>query len=229
MNMNKSVWILLLLAGVLSLGSCLKDEEQTPFAGAALTLNAVPGSEGLLVALDNNQLNRPAYGEFFRFGEIMPYRNVFAGKRLVRIFALDDAMGQNPYYTGEVNFDPEKFYTMVVAGADADSLEVFVIPDEFEEPEQNEALIRFIHLSPDAPQLDLGIEGETALVASAKGFKQYTSFAPVNSGEPISFYIKESGSDVVSYEFSLNPAAGRLYTIWAKGMAADLEHGVIQH
>lgn len=221
--------ILLLLLGVLTLGSCLKDGETVEIAGAALSVNAVPGSQGYLLALDNNQLNQPAYGEYFRFGDIMPYRRVFAGKRMIRVFPIQEMHGE-PLLTDEVTFEVEKYYTLVVAGPDEDHLDVFVLEDNFETPEDGKAMVRFIHLSPNAPSLDFGIEEEEdSLLASAKAFKEFTTFVEVDAGSSLSFFLSEAGENDTIYEFSMTPAEGRFYTIWAKGLLEDIEHGVIQH
>lgn len=220
-------WMILTVA-VFSLTSCLKDETTAPgeeTIAAAQFLNALPGSDGLIVALDNNQLNNMNYLEFFRSGELLGYRRIFAGTRMFRVFLPEDVASNIELKREELSFSPGNFYSVFLTGESEEDFEVIQVEDVVEEPEEGRARLRFIHLDADVPAVDFGVMGEDTPLAPGITYKSYTDFMDIPAGDDIDFYITgEVSGD--TYEFTFKPVENRIYTVWMKD---TISHGVIMH
>lgn len=224
----------------LSLSSCLKDGDQEPeIVAAAMAVNTVPGSDGLVLALDNNQLNNLAAGEWFPYESILAYRRVYPGERLLRVFHPEDVSSNEEITRTTVEFDPSQYYSLFVVGTSDTDMEVVVVADSLKTPEAGTAKIRFVNMSPDAPALALGIEGRDALLSNGTAFKSHSAYTDLEAGEEYRFYIRRAGTDSGEnlHEFVFTPRNQYIYTICAKGLfeSDDPEaddafgHGVITH
>lgn len=215
---------------LITLNACLKDEGGLSQVSAVAALNAVPGSEGLDIGLDNNQLN----SRVFAYGDTIPYLNAWPGRRLVRVFDVNHGPTTAPKAQGTVNFIPGKFYSLYVVGYD--SVELMLAEDDLSSPGQGKAKIRFINLSPDAPNLDFGAANIDTLLASNRTFKSVTKFSVVDVGEPYQFSILEHNTDRLLHTFDFTPGSNMIYTVWAKGLFEHTDdevigfgHGIIVH
>ena len=214
----------------ITLSACLKGEEGLNQVSAVAALNAVPGSEGLDIGLDNNQLNH----RVFAYGDTIPYLNAWPGRRLVRVFEVDRGPTTAPEAQGTVDFIPGKFYSLYVVGYE--DIELMTTEDDLSSPGEGRAKIRFINLSPDAPSLDFGATSIDTLLASDRKFKSVTRFSTFDAGEAYTFHIMEHNSDQVLHAFDFTPESNMIYTVWAKGLFAptdnellDFGHGIITH
>jgi hypothetical protein len=228
--------ILLGICSVLFLSSCLKDNSVEQEVASATALNAVPGIHGLIIGLDQNQLNFPSRGETFAYKDILPYKAVYAKNRLVRVFDPIESLSTTPIAEANVTFAKDQFYTLYLVGKE-DSLEIIYTQDDLKRPEAGKAKIRFIHLSPDAPALDLVIQQSTdSLLANNKAFKSFTSFQQIEGGKEYTFRLKVHDTEEVLKTFTFKPQPHRIYTIWARGLVAEgtsanksFEEGIITH
>lgn len=238
-KMKRGSWLLAIMAvSMVMLNSCLKDGDNGVYQISAVrALNAVPGSDQLDVFLDQNQLNfdnTTWQDEKFAYTDTLPYKNAWPNNRLVRVFDPDDYPTADPLIQKTVNFVPGKFYSLYVVGYD--EIELLATEDDLSAPDDGKAKIRFIHLSPDAPSLDFGVEGVDTLIASDKTFKEVEGFATVNVGETYTFNVIEHSSGDVLHAFEFAPESDMIYTIWIKGLlgntgdeALDFGHGIITH
>jgi hypothetical protein len=152
----------------------------------------------------------------------LPYKAVYAKNRLVRVFDPIESLSTTPIAEANVTFAKDQFYTLYLVGKE-DSLEIIYTQDDLKRPEAGKAKIRFIHLSPDAPALDLVIQQSTdSLLANNKAFK--------------SFRLKVHDTEEVLKTFTFKPQPHRIYTIWARGLVAEgtsanksFEEGIITH
>ena len=229
---GRIVFVLVAIAvGLVTLNACLKDEEGLNQVSAVAALNAVPGSEGLDIGLDNNQLNQ----RVFAYGDTIPYLNAWPGRRLVRVFEVDRGPTTAPEAQGTVDFTPGKFYSLYVVVYE--DIELMTTEDDLSSPGEGRAKIRFINLSPDAPSLDFGAASIDTLLASGRAFKSVTKFSMVDAGETYTFHIMEHNNDQkVLHTFDFTPESNMIYTVWAKGLfeptdneLLDFGHGIITH
>lgn len=222
---------------VVTFSACLKDNDNGPEQiSAVAALNAVPGSQGLDIGLDNNQLNDRYWGEDFVYTDMLPYKNAFPGSRLVRVFNPQRTPDTPPLAYETVDFAPGSFYTLYVVGYEEDEIQLMVTEDDLSAPGEGSAKLRFIHLSPDAPALDIIETGDDAEGAGNIKFMDVVDFATVDAGEAYTFEILEHGGNDVIHSFDFTPESDRIYTIWVKGLVESEDdeslafgHEVITH
>ena len=227
--------LLLSLCSVILLSSCLKDNPVEQEVASATALNAVPGSHGLIIGLDQNQLNFPARGENYAYKDLLPYKGVYANRRHVRVFDPLQSLSTTPLAEAYVEFEKGKYYTLYLVGRDEP--EIIFTQDDLTRPQDGKAKLRFIHVSPDAPSLDLVIERPAdSVFAANKAFKDHTPFSEIDGGVEYTVRLKNSATGEVLKTFKFKPQPLRIYTIWARGLVADgtspgkaFEEGIITH
>jgi hypothetical protein len=109
-----------------------------------------------------------------------------------------------------------KEYYSVFACDEVANLSALVLNDDFGEPALEEAMVRFVHLSPDAPAVDITLTDGTVVFPNIE-FKGATGFEPLEFGE-YDLQVRLAGTEDVVLEVNdvkLLPHAA--YTIWAKG------------
>lgn len=221
-----------------TLGGCLKDDNQVYQVTAVRALNAVPGSTQLDVFMDQNKLNfdNAAWqDEAFAYTDTLPYKNAWPNNRTVSIVDPADYPNAKPLVQKTVNFISGKFYSLYVVGYD--ELEVFATEDDLSVPAEGKAKVRFIHLSPETPALDVEVQAGTddPLLISDKAFKEGSSFAAVDGGVTYTVSFIAHESEDVLHTFGFTPEDGMIYTVWAKGLLDHTDptlgfgHGVIVH
>jgi hypothetical protein len=91
-----------------------------------------------------------------------------------------------------------------------------VLTDDLTAPASGMAHVRFVHLSPNAPAVDVAVTSGPVLFAN-KSFKQYSSFTPVAAGT-YNLEVRPAGSSTVVLPLpGITLQAGRIYTVFAKG------------
>lgn len=223
------MYLLAVMMGLtMSLTSCLKDgqDEYEDLVAAVEALNAIPNSNGIILALDNNQLNNLQMGEYFLAGQLLNYRRVYPGNRLLRAFHPESVDDNNAVFRKEVFFEPGKYYSLFVVESPQNGIEVIQVTDEVTVPSEGKAVVRFINLNPAAAALDLGIVGQSNLLASGIGFKSHTVFMSIDADKEYEFVIKNSGAASNGYTFKWTPKSKDIYTLWTNG---GQTHGVIIH
>lgn len=225
--------------GLVTLNGCLKDDDNGLYQVSAVrALNAVPGSDQLDIALNESWLNYVPETdgvEDFAYRDTLAYKRAWPGMRIVRVFESGNASNEGLLAQESVQFVPGQFYSLYVVGLEED-IELIQTVDDLSEPAAGKAKVRFINLSPDAPALDFGIEGENTFIANDIAFKEAEGFAAVEGGEIRTFNIIEHGSGDVVHSFEFKPESGRIYTVWVRGLfenegnaELDLGHDIIVH
>lgn len=113
-------------------------------------------------------------------------------------------------------FDANKNYSIFAINVLA-SIEPLRIEDDLTAPAAGKAHLRFIHLSPDAPAVDIVVKGGPELFKNQK-FKDFTAFTPVDAGK-YTVEVKLTGSGTVALTLTdINLEEGKIYTVFAKGL-----------
>ncbi len=97
------------------------------------------------------------------------------------------------------------------------NISAVVTEDDLTEPSAGKTHVRFIHLSPDAPAVDITLTDGT-VIFSSKAFKEFTAFTPLDSGT-YDLQARVAGTDTVALNLpgvTLN--AGSIYTVAAVGL-----------
>lgn len=108
-----------------------------------------------------------------------------------------------------------------------------LLVDNLSTPGAGKANFRFVHVSPNAPSVDLVVQGGITLFMN-ETFKSKTDFIPLDAGT-YSFDVKVSGRPtVLASATSISLAAGKIYTLYLRGFAGSsgntaLDTGLLVH
>ncbi|HMS33507.1 MAG TPA: DUF4397 domain-containing protein [Ignavibacteria bacterium] len=113
-----------------------------------------------------------------------------------------------------------KSYT-VFAYDSVSKIKPLVLTDDLTSPGSTNAKVRFIHLSPNAPTVDVGVTGK-AIWFPFYSFGQYSSFRAVTGGTYTDLNVFLAGTPTLVYSVpNVTFTAGKIYTIVADGFAGS--------
>lgn len=150
------------------------------------------------------------------FGAISDYLTVPAGTYNIKVYATGDNM--TAVIAADVTVDAGMSYTIAAINPLA-SIEPAIFIDN---PSLNEteAFVRVVHLSPDAPAVDVAPDGADAIIAGLE-FPDATDYLalPPNTYD---LEVRLAGTDTVALQLDpLELGAGRAYSVFALGSAAE--------
>lgn len=199
---------------VVVLASCMDDDNDNitqPIPVAYVSLyHTSPNAPELDVVVDNNRINSQPFG----YTDYTNYLNFRTGDRNFRFnsFNASSALVDTTF-----NFIDGNFYSLFVIN-DLSKIEAIVVADSSEAPATGKAKVRFIHLSPDAPAVNIGLDDESATpLFDSKNFKQVTDFVELDA-KRYSFNLTNAGTqqELLSAE-DIQLREGRFYTIIIRG------------
>ncbi|MCG1021071.1 DUF4397 domain-containing protein [Sutcliffiella horikoshii] len=128
----------------------LKAEKRTTESYAKIRfIHASPEAPSLDVYIDNEVVSRD-----LRYKNSSVYVDT---KQLdIQISAYSSGSTESPLITGVIQVKPDISYTLAIAGS-VDNLQLIMIEDDPSVP-QSEAKMRFWHLSPSAPAVDIAVK-----------------------------------------------------------------------
>jgi len=221
-NINtKKISVLVVTTGMfcLVLSSCTKIEvnpTQTPITALSVT-QASSDVSVVDVVVDNTKINSLG----LLYGQSTGYIGLSPGKGTITF--INDVTTA-PIITDSVDFIQNTMYSAFLVNATT-SPSVFLTKDTLNKPASGFAGIRFIDLSPDAPAVDLVVQGGATLVSN-RSFEGFSSFVPLAAGNSYTFEIHQTGTTKVLATLSKTGiTAGYLYTIWFHGLAAGTTAG----
>lgn len=151
------------------------------------------------------------------FGEVSDFVAVPPGRYTLEIFPAGQT--SNPVYQTNA-FIPEDAILTIAAVGMLDDLVLAPIPEPVDVENTGRACIRFIHLSPDAPDVDILLEDGTEVFTEVE-YKEGTDYACVPAGT-YTFLVTPSGSDTpVLTVPDVEAEVNRFYTIYAVGLVED--------
>ncbi|RBI64414.1 DUF4397 domain-containing protein [halophilic archaeon] len=158
--------------------------------------------------------------ENIAFGNVTDYLAVSAGEHNVTIRAAGDP--STVVFSGELTFDAGSRRTIVAAGEVTDEgttdFEPVILEDDFTVPEEN-ASVRLVHVSPDAPPVDITVQETNATLFDNVSFRtatEYTEVAPGNYTVQVRPATANDSGEVVR-TFDLSVEGGTVYTAFAAG------------
>lgn len=195
-------------ATLLLLTSCSKTTDQS----SVMVIHASPDAPNVDVLIDNAKvLTSVAYGT------ASTYNTVEAGKRNFKV----NATGQT---TSVINSDQtlekDKSYSIFACGK-LNAITAVVAADDLTAPATGKAHVRFAHLSPDAPAVDVYVKGTTTKLFSNATFKSVSNFLPV-AANTYELELKLTGGSnaTVFTTPTIKLETGKIYTVYAKGLVA---------
>jgi len=188
---------------------CFKIEE-----GSSLVrvFHASPQAPEVDVYVDGNL----AFSDL-EFKEFTKYVYLDEGNHKVEVYLAGTK--ESPVISQTVDVPDGEMITVAATG-NLDDLSLLAIPDYVsKEVSDSYSTFRVIHLSPDAPAVDI-LEGEETLFEDIE-FREGTEYVDVKPGKyNVKIALSSDGKVVLPLEIRLNP--NRIYTIYAVGNAANL-------
>lgn len=208
--MKHLISILALFAASFTFVAC--DEEEnvvapTPTNSFVKVIHASPDAPGVDLLVDNT-----IAGTNLTFPNNTGYLTVNSGTRNIKVNVTGTS---TTVIDANLNFIMDKNYSVFAVNAVA-NLEAIVIEDDLTAPAQSKAHVRFIHLSPDAPAVDITLRDGTVVFGN-KSFKEFTAFTPLDAGT-YNLEVRVAGTTTVALDLpGINLEAGKIYTVFAKG------------
>lgn len=143
-----------------------------------------------------------------------PYLNIPSGNTNVRVFIAGRKM--NPLVNTNIFIPAKSIFTIAAAGKPS-QITFLALPEPIRTVPRGKALIRFAHLSPDAPNVDIIFPNGNKLFTNV-AYKGFTDYMPVDGGI-YTFDVRAAGtSKTVLTVPNINIKSGNIYTIYAIGL-----------
>ncbi|NDK56119.1 DUF4397 domain-containing protein [Pontibacter fetidus] len=225
----KKNWMKLMLLAILPaamLVSCDEDgDDDLPPSSMGeakvMVVHASPDAPGVDLLVDDKKVNTSALNYPSNTG----YLAVEAGERNIKVNA---AGTQTSVINGMLTFTKDMNYSIFATGSLADDdIEPLVVEDDLAAPANGTAKVRFIHLSPDAPMVDIAATAATstdeAILFDDVMFREATEFKEVPTGVyNLRVLVSDGGAEALKVA-NVSLVSGGIYTIYAKGFATPRE------
>jgi hypothetical protein len=205
----------LVAISITSISSC-KDDEEEPTPAPAATLGAAkvnivhasPDAPGVDLLLNDTKINSAPVVYLDKTG----YISVIEGTQNVKVNVAGTStsvINANIPFAKNVNYS-------IFAVDSVSKISALLTTDDLTAPAAGKAHVRFIHLSPNAPAVDVALTGG-AVVFGNKSFKDFTAFTPLDAGT-YDLEVRVAGTATVALPLpGIALTAGKIYTVYAKG------------
>ncbi len=176
-------------------------------------LHASPGAPAVDVYVNNNPVIQGLkYKEFSNYLSVMP------GAYNIKVYPAGQQM--NPVINTTVTAGPMAAYTIAAAGV-LPNISLMPIMDPYVPPQNpNMSYVRFAHLSPNAPAVDITLPDGTKLFSNVK-YTEYANYIEVDPGI-YTLQVRPAGSeDVVLTVPNVQLMPGVYQTIYAVGLVGE--------
>jgi Domain of unknown function (DUF4397) len=196
--------------------SCKKDtkDEPTPEQTYAkvLVTHASPDAPSVDLLVDDTKVNTTA----LTYTSSTGYLQVKSGTRNIKVNAAGTSTS---VINANVPFTENKNYSLFAIDS-LSKIGALLVEDDLTAPAAGKAHVRFIHLAPGAPAVDVAVTGG-AVVFGNTSFKKGTAFTPLAAGT-YNLEVRVAGtippaSPAVLLLPNIQLTAGKIYTVFAKG------------
>jgi hypothetical protein len=177
--------------------------------GRVMIVHASPNAPGVEALLANTVLNP---GSPLTFPNNTGYLSVAAG---MRGFKVRPAATTTDVINANVSVAANQNYS-VFATDSVSKIAPLVLTDDLTPPASGKAHVRFVHLSPNAPAVDVAVTGGGVVFANRR-FKEFTPFTPLDAGTYNLEVRLAGGTTVVLPLPGIVLQAGKIYTVFARG------------
>lgn len=163
------------------------------------------------------------------FGAVSDYLEVPAGERQVEVTAAGDP--DTSVFAGAVPVEAETAYTIAATGELGDMADQpfapLVLEDDTTAPADDAARLRVVHLSPDAPAVDVTVASSGDALFDGVAFGEFGTVEVPAGDYTVQIRGDTEGNDGdVAAEFDVSLAGGQAYTAFAAGyLTPDDEPG----
>jgi hypothetical protein len=199
------------LLAALALTSCTKDSKTNPVAptpqAQVMAVHASPNAPGVDLLVDGAIAKSN-----LMFPSSTPYLSVASGTRNVKVNVTGTS---TTVINANLTLTVGTKYS-VFACDSVSKIGALVLTDDLTTPAAGKAHVRFVHLSPNAPAVDVAVTSGPVLFAN-ESFKGYSAFTPVTAGT-YNLEVRLAGTNTVVLPLpGITLTAGRIYTVFAKG------------
>lgn len=192
--------------------ACSDDEETTPTptntSAKVMVVHASPDAPGVDLLVDNSKVNTTALA----FLGNTAYLSVNAGTRNIKVNAAGTS---TTVINADVPFTAGKNYSLFAVDS-LKKISAVLVEDDLTAPASGKAHVRFIHLSPNAPAVDVALAGGNVVWGDYE-FKDGSTFAPLDAGT-YNLEVRLAGTTTVVLPLpGIVLQAGKIYTVYAKG------------
>lgn len=171
-------------------------------------IHASPDAPGVDLLVDDTIVNSSA----LEFPNSTGYLQVNPGTRNVKVNASGTT---TTVIEADLILAANKSYS-VFAVDFLSNIAPLVLEDDLSAPAAGKSHVRFVHLSPDAPAVDITLTDGTVVFGN-KAFKESTDFTPLDAGT-YDLQVRVAGTATVALELpGIALEQGRIYTVFAKG------------
>jgi len=196
-----------LLSAVIIFSSCDKDEDTSN--ANVMVVHATPDASGLDILVDNKMENTTA----LTYRNYTGYFDVKSGTRNIKINATGTS---TTLVNADVDFVKNDYYSIFTVDS-FDHISALVVEDDLSTPRDGKAHVRFLHLAPGAPAVDVAVASSGDVVFGNVAYKEGTGFMSVNAGT-YNLDIRLAGTAIISLVLpSITFAEGKSYTLYARG------------
>lgn len=151
------------------------------------------------------------------FGAVSDYLSVPAGSAAIKVLPAGAPAGDRGVIEATVNLQAGTAYTVAAAGRLADIRPV-VITDNLSAPASGQAKVRLVHLSPDAPAVDVAVANGPVLIRNI-AFPNAADYVQAAAGT-YNLQVRVAGQNAVALSVpDVTLEAGNTYTAFALGLA----------
>lgn len=194
--------------------SCKKNEDAPVVEEATVMIkHASPDAPAVDILVDGTKINTAPV----TFNSNTGYIKIKAGARNIRI---NSAGTTTTVINANTTLVKDKNYSIFAANRLA-TIEPVVVEDNLTTPATGKAHVRFIHLSPDAPAVNIVAGTSTTNLFSTVAFKTTTSFTAVDAtaaGTAVTLNVRNASNNAAVLSVPVTLVAGKIYTIVARGM-----------
>ncbi len=200
----------LFVATIVLVSSCNKDETMNDKSNAnVLVTHASPNAPGVDLLVDNSKQNSTALTHPNNTG----YLQVESGPHNIKVNVTGTS---TTVIEADLTLAKDMSYS-VFAVDSVSKISALVLTDDLTAPAAGKAHVRFIHLSPNAPAVDIAVASSGTVVFGNKAFKEYTAFTPLDAGT-YNLDVRVAGTSTVALVLpAITLEAGKIYTVFAKG------------
>lgn len=125
---------------------------------------------------------------------------------------------QTTVIEANLDFSTMNHYSLFAVNEVA-SISALLLADDLTQPSAGNAHVRFVHLSPDAPSVDITLTDGT-VVFGDKAFLEYSAFTPLMANT-YDLQVRLQGTDTVVLDLpGITLMDGKIYTVFAKGFVS---------
>lgn len=217
MFLRKFLLLPVLAITVLSFSACSDDDENnivTPpeTLSKIKVVHTSPDAPKVDILLDN------AFVDTLSFPRNTTYLDVPAGSRNVKVRATGTTIVP---IDANLTFEASKNYSIFAIDV-LSNISAIVTTDDLNAPAAGKAHVRFIHLSPDAPAVNIIANGSITVFANRSFNKSITAaeqaFTPVDAGT-YNLQVRTVNGNALALDLpGITLTAGKIYTVFAKGL-----------